>query len=119
MQPDQASSTARRVAHHRLRLTRQPATFGRPADDDRLQADVVGDLDLGPSPMARYFQARTTWFDRVVLSGLGDGLDQVVRSAADPAGRTLEASSTSTAFVVAEPRSRPADALGSCSLGTS
>jgi len=89
MQPDQASMTARRVAHHRLSLDRVTAPFGRPASDDRLQADVADGLDLGPSPMARYFQARTTWFDRAVVDALGEGVDQVVAVGAGYDGRSL------------------------------
>jgi methyltransferase (TIGR00027 family) len=89
MQPGQTSTTARRVAHHRLSLARVATPYGRPGDDDRLQADVAGELDLAPSPMARYFQARTTWFDRAVVAALADGLTQVVAVGAGYDGRSL------------------------------
>jgi len=89
MQPGQPSTTARRVAHHRLSLARLAAPFGRPEADEALQADVAGELDLAPSPMARYFQARTTWFDRAVVEALAGAVTQVVAVGAGYDGRSL------------------------------
>ena len=89
MEADQVSMTARRVAHRRLMLDRVAAPFGRPEADQRLQAAVAGDLDLGPSPMAAYFQARTTWFDQAVVSAIDGGIIQVVAVGAGYDGRSL------------------------------
>ena len=89
MEADQVSMTARRVSYRRLTLNRVAAPFGRPEADDRLQAAVAGDLELDPSPMAAYFQARTTWFDQVVVSAIDGGLTQLVAVGAGYDGRSL------------------------------
>jgi methyltransferase (TIGR00027 family) len=81
--------TARRVAAHRLSFEREPATFGRPDDDDRLQVDVAAGLDHEPTMMTRYLQARTRFFDRTVVRSIDGGLEQVVAVGAGYDGRAL------------------------------
>ena len=39
--------TARRVAAYRLSFPRQPATYGNPKADDRLQMDVASGVKAG------------------------------------------------------------------------
>ncbi len=97
MRDGEASMTARRVAAHRLSFRRVPcpwATSTRGADDDqRLQADVAAGLAIEPSPMTRYLQARTTFFDTVVVGSLdpqgGAGIGQAVSVGAGFDGRSL------------------------------
>ena len=75
MRDGEVSMTARRVAVHRLSFDRVPSPFGRPDDDQRLQADVAAGLEVGQSIMTRYLQARTTFFDTVIVRGLGLEVD--------------------------------------------
>ncbi|MGZ4759779.1 MAG: class I SAM-dependent methyltransferase [Acidimicrobiales bacterium] len=96
MREGEASMTARRVAAHRLAFDRVPcpwATSTRGADDDqRLQADVAAGLTVEPTPMTRYLQARTTFFDTVVVRSLDPGgghIDQAVSVGAGYDGRSL------------------------------
>jgi methyltransferase (TIGR00027 family) len=84
------SLTAQRVAAYRLGFERQPAPFGDPAADLRLSQDVVGPGGAdNDGPMARYLQARTTFFDRVLLNALERGTTQVVLVGAGYDGRAL------------------------------
>jgi methyltransferase (TIGR00027 family) len=94
MRAGQASTTAQRVARHRLGFQRPPGpSGGAPDADRRLQADVAGDLGDGgagvESPMTRYFQARTAFFDRVVVDAITAGRPQVVAVGAGYDGRSL------------------------------
>ncbi len=89
MRPGQASVTARRVAAQRLTFDRVPASFGDPAADDALARDVVGSLVVGRTPMTRYLEARTRFFDTVVVRALDAGVGQVVVGAAGYDGRAL------------------------------
>jgi methyltransferase (TIGR00027 family) len=107
----EASMTARRVAVHRLSFAREPtpwATSSDGADDDRrLQADVADGLEVEPSPMARYLQARTTFFDRVVVRSLDQpnavdqpsAVDQVVVVGAGYDGRSLRYARTGVRWI--------------------
>jgi methyltransferase (TIGR00027 family) len=85
-----ASVTAQRVAALRLSFDRVGATYGDPTADERLARDVAGALASTPrSPMERYLQARTAFFDRVVVSAVDRGMPQVVVAAAGYDGRAL------------------------------
>ena len=104
MREGEASMTARRVAAHRLSFSREPcpwATSTQGADDDqRLQADVAAGVLVEPTPMAQYLQARTRFFDVVVVRSLdpgGDlGIDQAVSVGAGYDGRALRYARPST-----------------------
>jgi methyltransferase (TIGR00027 family) len=89
----QPSATAQRVAAHRLGFEWPPAPFGNPAAEDRLAADVAGPAGRAGSGrserMARYLQARTAFFDRVVLYGLYRGAAQLLVIGAGYDGRAL------------------------------
>ena len=91
--PDPAgpSETARRVAAYRLGFERLAApTTGDPAAEDRLAADVAAGVRVDrSSPMGRYLQARTTFFDRVTVNALGRQVTQVVIVGAGYDGRAL------------------------------
>lgn len=100
MRSGEPSLTARRVAALRLDFPRVPARKGDPEADRRLSADVAGTLprevagagtrrSAPDRPMARYLALRTAFFDRVVVSALEDGIDQVVTTAAGYDGRAL------------------------------
>jgi methyltransferase (TIGR00027 family) len=89
------SITARRVAAHRLGLTRIPAPYGDPAADEALAADVAAGQESTagrmphPPPLARYLAARTTFFDRVLVAAIDRGVHQVVVGAAGYDGRAF------------------------------
>jgi methyltransferase (TIGR00027 family) len=77
------------VAAQRLTFERLPAPFGNPAADDLLARDVAGTIDSSPGPLARFLEARTAFFDRVVVEALDKGMPQVVVAAAGYDGRAL------------------------------
>jgi len=84
------SETARRVAAYRLGFERLAADGGDPGADDRLAADVAADVIVDrSSPMDRYLQARTRFFDRVVVNALGRHVAQIVVIGAGYDGRAL------------------------------
>jgi methyltransferase (TIGR00027 family) len=87
MRDGTASTTAQRVAAHRLTFERVPAAYGDPAADELLARDVAGSVQGGASIMADYLAARTKFFDRVVVGALDRGLNQVVIAAAGYDGR--------------------------------
>jgi methyltransferase (TIGR00027 family) len=90
--PDLAgpSETARRVAAYRLGFERVAIEGGDPGSDDRLAADVAADVTVDRSgPMDRYLQARTRFFDRVVVNALGRHVAQIVVIGAGYDGRAL------------------------------
>jgi methyltransferase (TIGR00027 family) len=90
MKDGEASTTARRVARQRLSFVREAAAYGRPTDDQELQADVAGDTDGSTAnAMTRYLQARTGYFDRAVVTSIADGIEQVVVAGAGYDGRSL------------------------------
>ncbi len=97
MRKGEASMTARRVAAHRQGFERVACPWAgstRGADDDqRLQADVAAGLVVEATPMTRYLQARTRFFDTVVVRALdpaaATGIDQVVSVGAGYDGRAL------------------------------
>lgn len=89
MRASAASETARRVAAQRLTFTRVPAPYGEPEADTRLAAHVAGDLDGTTGNLRDYLEARTSFFDRVVVDSLGRGITQVVVGAAGYDGRAL------------------------------
>ena len=82
----QPSDTARRVAAQRLHFERVPAPFGDPSSDDALASSVAGGLPA-EGPLGRYLEARTRFFDRVVVGALAAGIDQAVVGAAGYDGR--------------------------------
>ena len=80
------SITARRVAAYRLGFTRAPTSYGDAAADETLAADVAA----GEQPTGRmrdYLDARTRFFDRVVVGAIGRGVRQIVLGAAGYDGR--------------------------------
>ena len=82
------SITARRVAAYRLGFTRAPAGYGDAAADETLAADVAA----GQQPAGRmrdYLDARTRFFDRVVVGAIGQGVRQIVLGAAGYDGRAF------------------------------
>ena len=82
------SITARRVAAYRLGFTRAPAGYGDAAADETLAADVAA----GERPAGRmrdYLDARTRFFDRVVVGAIGRGVRQIVLGAAGYDGRAF------------------------------
>jgi methyltransferase (TIGR00027 family) len=83
------SVTARRVAAHRLGFSRVPATYGVPAADDALAADVAAGLVAPANRMHDYLAARTSFFDRTVVSAIDRGVRQVVVGAAGYDGRAF------------------------------
>ena len=90
MEEGKASVTAQRVAARRLGYDRVAAPFGDPNDDQALQADVAaGTRVSADTPMGRYLAVRTAFFDRVVVSAIERGIDQVVVAAAGYDGRAM------------------------------
>jgi methyltransferase (TIGR00027 family) len=81
--------TARRVAAQRLGFERIPTSYGDPDADQRLQADVAAGVSVAPSRMARYLQARTTFFDRAVVAAIDAGVTQLVAVGAGYDARSL------------------------------
>ena len=99
MRPGEPSLTARRVAAQRLAFERVPAPYGDAAAEEALARDVAGDLaGMGPGGMGRYLAARTLFFDRFVVDGLGVGIDQVVVLAAGYDGRPYRYAKPGTAW---------------------
>lgn len=82
----EASATARRVAAQRLTFERVAAPYGDPDADERLARDVAAGLP-GDGPLRDYLQARTRFFDRVVVAAIDSGVTQVVVGAAGYDGR--------------------------------
>jgi methyltransferase (TIGR00027 family) len=83
------SVTARRVAAHRLGFSRVAAAYGVPAVDDALAADVAAGLVAPANRMHDYLAARTSFFDRTVVSAIDRGVRQVVVGAAGYDGRAF------------------------------
>ena len=91
--PDLASGgpsiTARRVAAYRLGFTRVPAPYGDAAADETLAADVAAGQEPAAGRMREYLEARTRFFDRVVVGAIGRGIRQILVGAAGYDGRAL------------------------------
>ena len=83
------SVTARRVAAHRLGFSRVPAAYGVPAADEALAANVAAGLVAPANRMHDYLAARTSFFDRTVVSAIARGVRQVVVGAAGYDGRAF------------------------------
>ena len=83
------SITARRVAAYRLGFTRVPAPYGDAAADEALAADVAAGQELAAGRMREYLEARTRFFDRMVVGAIGRGVRQIVLGAAGYDGRAL------------------------------
>jgi methyltransferase (TIGR00027 family) len=83
------SITARRVAAYRLGFTRVPAPYGDAAADEALAADVAIGQEPGSGRMRDYLDARTRFFDRVVVGAIGRGVRQIVLGAAGYDGRAF------------------------------
>ena len=81
--------TARRVAAHRLGFSRVPAAYGVPAADEALAADVAAGFMAPANRMHDYLAARTSFFDRIVVSAIDRGVRQVVVGAAGYDGRAF------------------------------
>ena len=83
------STTARRVAAHRLDFGRVEAPYGDPAADDALTAEAANGIQVRDGRMHRYLAARTTFFDNAVVHAIGGGARQVVIGGAGYDGRAL------------------------------
>jgi methyltransferase (TIGR00027 family) len=83
------SITAQRVAVYRLGFTRVPALYGNPAADDALATDVAAGQVPTPGRMRDYLDARTRFFDRVVVGAIGRGARQIILGAAGYDGRAF------------------------------
>ncbi len=83
------SVTARRVAAHRLGFSRVSAAYGVPAADEALAADVAAGLVAPANRIHDYLAARTSFFDRTVVSAIDRGVRQVVVGAAGYDGRAF------------------------------
>ena len=83
------SITARRVVAYRLGFTRVPAPYGDAAADEALAADVAAGQAPGTGRMRDYLEARTRFFDRVVVGAIGRGVGQIVLGAAGYDGRAF------------------------------
>ena len=81
------SETARRVAAQRLTFPRIEVDYGDPGADERLAADVASGGDVAESPLRRYLEARTRFFDSVVVESIASGISQIVVGAAGYDGR--------------------------------
>jgi methyltransferase (TIGR00027 family) len=83
------SITAQRVAAYRLGFTRVTAPYGDAAADEALAADVAAGQQPGAGRMRDYLDARTRFFDRVVVGAIGRGVHQIVLGAAGYDGRAF------------------------------
>jgi methyltransferase (TIGR00027 family) len=83
------SVTASRVAAHRLGFARAATDYGDPAADEALAADVAAGRAAPANRMHDYLAARTSFFDRTVVSALDRGIRQVVAGAAGYDGRAF------------------------------
>jgi methyltransferase (TIGR00027 family) len=83
------SVTARWVAAHRLGFARVATGYGDPAADEALAADVAARRAAPANRMHDYLAARTSFFDRTVVSALDRGVQQVVVGAAGYDGRAF------------------------------
>ena len=83
------SVTARWVAAHRLGFARVATDYGDPAADEALAADVAAGRAAPANRMHDYLAARTSFFDRTVVSALDRGVGQVVVGAAGYDGRAF------------------------------
>ena len=77
MNPGAVSETARRVAAQRLAFDRVTTPYGDPSADERLSRDISAGLPQD-GPLRRYLEARTRFFDSVVVRCLDGGITQVV-----------------------------------------
>ncbi|HEY4007504.1 MAG TPA: SAM-dependent methyltransferase [Pseudonocardia sp.] len=78
MRDGEPSGTARHVAAYRVGFDRPPVAFGDPEAEDRLARDVAAGTEIDPTArIADYLRARTSFFDRVVLSALDSATTQV------------------------------------------
>jgi methyltransferase (TIGR00027 family) len=89
MRAGEPSLTARRVAAQRLSFPRVVTANGQPDVDQQLQADVASGITVSPTRMTRYLQARTAFFDRIVVESIDAGTDQAVVLGAGYDGRSL------------------------------
>lgn len=97
MRTDEPSRTAQGVAVVRSLLDRVPWATGDAAADDRMTHELIGgplaeDDARNVRASARLFawvEARTAFFDGVLTTALGDGIDQVVTLGAGYDGRPV------------------------------
>lgn len=87
MHRGRASETARRVAAQRLTFPRRETDYGDPTADEQLARDVAAGIDATDSPLRAYLQARTQFFDTVVVESIARGIKQIVVGAAGYDGR--------------------------------
>jgi methyltransferase (TIGR00027 family) len=97
MRLDEPSRTARGVAVMRSLLERPPWPTGDAAADERLTHEITGgpltEADArnvrGSGRLFAWVEARTAFFDRVLIAALADGIDQVVMLGAGYDGRAV------------------------------
>ncbi len=89
MRADEGSETARRVAAQRLGFERIAVPYGDAEADDRLAGDVAGSVPSTSGVLTGYLEARTRFFDGVVVRALDREVDQIVIGAAGYDGRAL------------------------------
>jgi methyltransferase (TIGR00027 family) len=77
------------VAAYRLGFARVPAPYGDPAADEALAADIADGREPPAGRMGEYLDARTRFFDRLVVGAIGRGVRQIVIGAAGYDGRPL------------------------------
>jgi methyltransferase (TIGR00027 family) len=77
------------VASYRLGFTRVPAPYGEAAADEALAADVAAGQEAGTGRMREHLDARTRFFDRVVVEAIDGGVRQIVLGAAGYDGRAF------------------------------
>lgn len=92
------STTAQRVAAHRLGFARLASGTGRPHDDDALGRDVAGATEVEDTRMHQYLASRTAFFDAVVIGALDAGVAQVVVLGAGYDARSLRYARTGARF---------------------
>jgi methyltransferase (TIGR00027 family) len=105
------SITARRVAAQRLSFERLATDYGDPGADERLARDVSNGIDATNSPLRRYLEARTRFFDQVVVDSIADGITQIVVGAAGYDGRAWRYSKPQVAWFEVDHPSTQVDKL--------
>src|SRR5260370_26697945 len=70
-------------------MTRGPAQYGAAAAGQTLSADEAAGQEPAAGRMREYLEARTRFFDRVVIGAIDRGVRQIVVGAAGYDGRAL------------------------------
>ena len=100
------------MAAQRLTFPRVSTPYGNPADDDRLARDVAGDAETNQSPLRSYLEARTRFFDTVVVQSIEAGFSQIVIGAAGYDGRAWRYAKPGVRWYEVDHPSTQSDKLG-------